>query len=370
MALESARQTSELRLRAPTSRVYGATPQASRARVRWIDRHERHTDKRSLVGDVRPQLVKRPSGMLRSLTLVNRYPLADALEFLKGYAASGAFGLLHESFADPMVLDCAKTCFLSCDSFEFAFGTLRALRLKSLTVQVVALPDGFNSVPGMELTVRVNRKVLDAKVATEPSGELRLQFVRHLNGHKEVELAFPQYEVRFASVVGQERPLALSADEGDSGTSTKNPYAYCFPDPCKQSRIVRDRAQRSKGSLDLVVKLVGIRNLGIAAHDHLRAKVGELISGFLVRELVKLVLLECLKFPRSAGQPATSLIRSTDRRRKQRGLLLRRKELYLYRQFHNNGSRMTSSVEVNPPWIQKGSANPRPEGRGLTPRLK
>ena len=361
----------ELGLTLPVRLVDGSTLRACLARVSGINSFHGYAFGESLVADKRPELPECPRMNGCALVLTNGYPVADACKVFKGNAAFGVFGLTHNRFADDVIRVGLKPLLLPSELLEMSLRASSSSRLKTCSELGYTGTNSENLVPRMGFAVRVEGEVTDSKVNPEPALDLPLLRIRDVHRNEKVEATFSNHEIGFSSVVNEKFSLMVSADEGDSLSSTDRPDAHRLPNPGENTGIVGDGTKGTEGSLSLSVQLVAVSHLGDAADNHLGREIRELSSTAIVGEPVEGKLTEGLGFPRCLRQPVTSLICSTDRRSQRRRLLSRRLELDLHHELHTF-SVGASTVEVkprstisSPTQEDADSLPPLPEGRGF-----
>jgi len=210
-----------------------------------------------LVLDKLTQLEKRPTMQCRSLSLANRYPLANPAQIFKGDSALGVFGFFDNVFADVVVYPSGKAAFFAGQFFQTATARLRALALQfgaQFAVTKAHVVHGFRRVDFARAVYRdVGHAEVNAQEAVHVGGGWFMNFA----GSKQIERAANQAKVRLAALPLQKFDVALTADEGDGLATT-----YC-PDgnlvlvefPRQDARVVGNRAVRPKGALAFLSNL-------------------------------------------------------------------------------------------------------------------
>ena len=325
--------------------------------VSRVDVADRKPDTRGLVGDLRLEIAKGPRVQDASLRPGSPYPHAYAVEVLEGDPARGAFGRGDDLLGDTVIHMRGEATLLEP---PFAKQPLRALRpfaLKLSPEPIGASAKAIQVGTGEVLAVARGGNVHDADVNAEPTEDLLLLDVRDLNGDEEVELRTAHHEVCFASFVGEERALMLTADERDGLPPQESPEAGRIDLPGQDACVVRDRPERAESSPRLPVQLVGVRHLGGCAHDHLRGQVGKGCAGFDVGDFVQRELAEDLLVPSLARDPVACLVRAPHRGRERLRLIGRRPKFHLHDKLHHPG-------------VAHSSLDARPTRWGFLPALK
>ena len=102
------------------------TDAARPAGVARVNRHYHDSGQCRLVGQERTQLIERPARMPISLGLLNRDPVADAIEILDGDRTPGCLSFSDDLLADAMVLIAAVVRLPLANLGEPPSGTLGA----------------------------------------------------------------------------------------------------------------------------------------------------------------------------------------------------------------------------------------------------
>src|SRR5262249_22149862 len=156
--------TVELRLGRPITFIDTATCRTGTRRVAGIDIDDFDAGLSCFVTDLLLQIVKRPAMQDGSLGLLNRYPVADALEVFQGDAALSALSLCHDAFADAMVGVARKTMFLTGQALQAPFGRFGAFLLQLATQATVAVADVVDGVGAVDFAIAVGGEVDNAAI--------------------------------------------------------------------------------------------------------------------------------------------------------------------------------------------------------------
>jgi len=180
------------------------------ARVRRVDGHQQHPSKRCLVLEEGTLLEEGPAMQTCSLSASGRYPVANTLEILQGNAAAGAFCLLHESLADPMVDVSPETSLSSGNLPELPLRRPGPSSLQVASAVGVGTPDAVDIVARVDLSITVGGEVDDTQVHTEEVVRLDHGALSDLAGNDEQPLAGPgEDEVDLADARLQHLPLSF-----------------------------------------------------------------------------------------------------------------------------------------------------------------
>jgi hypothetical protein len=316
-----------------------STTRAGAAGVPWVNFDHRDAKHLRLVLDKGPELKERPAMQLCSLGLASLYPATDALEVFKGNprlpSRRGAFSLLHNAFADFVVNMGGKAPFFAGKFLQAATRGLRAFGLKLLAQATVTKAHLVDALRGMDAAFAIDGNVDYAEVNAEKvvnvAGFWRVKFA----GGKQIELVTNQAQVGFTPLTLQQFYLALTGNEWDALTAIHRPDAD-FPlvyVPTQDTRIVGNAAMPVKRPLCLAVNLVGLRNFGNAAYNHLCGQAGGFADG-AINQFVNTELVERAGIPGDGAYFITDIV-GLLKRLQQDGLLFwRGLQLHFGRQFH------------------------------------
>ena len=192
---ETARLATELGLAPAVGLVDVVATRTGARRVAWIDRDNWHTRKCTFVGQERPELEERPSGVHRSLALLDRYPTADTQEILQGDSTAGAFGLGDDVLRNGVVHVGTKTGLVPRETLEMPLGRLGSAGLEIGSQLVHPLAHGFDARAAVVFPVGVHGEIADAEVNTQPIFGIDGCAVGHFHGDVEEPLALAEHEV-------------------------------------------------------------------------------------------------------------------------------------------------------------------------------
>lgn len=301
----------------------------------------------ALVGDLGLQITEGPRVEDSSLLPRGPYPTADTIEVFDGDSTVGAVGHSDDLLRDTMVRVAREALFLQLTLPQEPPGALGSLLLELLAKPCSSSPKVVKVRAREVFAVAGCSDVDDSDVHAEPTADLALFGVGHVNRNEQVEAAIPKSEIRLSSVVLEKFTLMFSADERDALAPFNCPDVGCLVLPGQDARIVRYRSERPEDTLPLSVELVGVSDLRDASNDYLGREVFERSAAVVVGESVKVELAEGLGQPTLLREPVTCCIRSAQSVRKRDRLLGVRPELDLDRELHTTNiahSRLESRI--------------------------
>src|SRR5208282_1211244 len=294
----------ELRLRAAVRLVDVAALGARSARVARVHCDKGDARKRGLVAEERTQLEERPRMQRRSLSLSNRYPIADAIEVFNGDAAAGVFGLANDRLADDVIRVCVKVALPPSELSEMTFGALGTSGLKSGAELGDAGASGQSGLAGVGCAVRVHGEVANAEVDAKPSIRIDGRTVGYLDGHEQVELALAVHEVGLTanSLKASSMVRADSARHDDAPVEREKADAIETVLECVDPLVVRDGPVRLEARALRFVSLVDLADLRDGSHRVL-GREPELVAHRPVMQALQDDLVGALRRERQAREP-------------------------------------------------------------------
>jgi len=211
-----------------------------------------------------------PRMMSRPLVASNRYPVADALEILKGYPATGASRLGDDPLGNAMIRILGKPVFLLPPFLKQPLGGLRSLLLKLFPKLPVPNPSRTDSGP-VKLPVGVGRDVDDPEIdAQKPVGFLGWQGI-DLAGGQEDKVVSLEGKVCLAPLAAEPAQVVFRGPERDLEPAIDGPDAdhHGIDVPGQNSQIVWNGPMFSEAGFLVLGYLVGIGNLGNATDNQL-----------------------------------------------------------------------------------------------------
>ena len=297
---------------------------------------ETDSDSRTLglVSDLALQVGESPRVQGASLRPGSSDPCADAIEFLEGDAASGAFGSSDDLFGNYVIHVRSKAGFLAAALLEQPLRALGPFGLELLSQPKGSTTKRVEMRAAEVLAVAGGRDVYDANVDAEPAESLTLFGVGNVDGDEQVELAVAKNQIGFAALVLEQSALMVPADERNPLATSDGPDVGGILSPRQDARVVGDGAERSKRSPGELVELVAIRDLCDATDDHLRGQIIESSASVVVRELVEIELAEALRRPCAIRNPVARGVRAAKCLHQCSSLLTGRLELDLHNELH------------------------------------
>src|SRR5262249_45409523 len=155
------------------------------------------------------QIVKRPTMQGGSLGLLNRYPVANALQVFQGNAALSALSLCHDAFADAMVGVARKTMLFTCQLFQAPFGGFGAFLLQLATQAAVAVADVVDVVGAVDFAIAVGGEVDNAAINAQVALDLLRDWLLNVASGQQIPLATMEPQVTFALLMLEQVALLI-----------------------------------------------------------------------------------------------------------------------------------------------------------------
>lgn len=344
----------KLRLRWAVGFGYMPANRARLAGIGRVDVDDLNACQPGFVFDKCTKLRKSPPTHLRPLRLAKPCPVADALEFLQGKPATGAFGLSNERFGYAMILVGAKSPFLPAQALELAPDVLRthasplfgrSSPLETGAQCVLPTPDGFDRIAAVVLPVAVGGDIGHSEIDADEVGRWRLGAVWQIDGHKQEPLAIlAQDEITLPLGGGKPFLLILAHDHGHENATRERQKRHAINAlEAHQPLVIGDSGKRTKLRSLGLVPLVGFADLRNAAHRHL-GRQSESLAQLSVAKLLQQDFVGGLSCKRLAGQPVGCFVEGAHGRLKQSGLLRGRQKLRLQGQLHTCNYRRIGSI--------------------------
>jgi len=299
MSRVSASTAEELALRLTICPFDMPTSRAALAGVFRVYQDDRNPSKSRLVFDKLPQLGKTPIAVPRSFVFAsNPCPRADMRQIFQRNPSVRAFGSLNESLADRVVDVFLETTLTARQLLQVASGRLRAALLKLRAKALVSPAIVLNRRAGVDVAVAGGGDVGHTQI------DIALVRVRNVAHRQQVERALAVHEVGFALPVRQQFTLALARLIGDVQPSANAPNADTpvVGLPRQNAVVIGNRAMRLEAAPRPLVQLVGVRNFGKAANNHLRRQTAAFPRRVVTGRL-QVKATELLQFPRLLTEP-------------------------------------------------------------------
>ena len=326
----STSHASKRRLAFSVSFIDATTRTACAGRVARIDEPNRNTGSFGLVQDKPLQLAERPTVQTAALLFTSPYPSTDALEILQGDPAFGALSSANYLLRNLVVYVGREPLLFSASPAHKTLGSLRALLLKLASQTSVASSAAIYGRSSEARAIRGLRYRNESHIDPDPLNSLFLFLVRNIDGSKKEPLLISVNKIGLASLEPDQLTMMVSAHEGNLLASFDCPDvdAALFQVPRQDAQIVRDRAMCPELTLDFLVDLVRIGNLGIQSNDDL-SRQWELIADRSIECFVQRILSKLLRFPRQFTEAIAGFIGCLQRAQQSIGLLWRRLKLHL-----------------------------------------
>lgn len=324
----------ERRLSPSIGLINHTASRACSACVARIDCGYRNAGQFRLVGKELAKLGEGPTMQTVALGFSGLNPFANMRQVFNGNRKAGAFSPRNNLLRDAVVDVFAEPGFLPGKFLETALGRLRSLSLKARLTLGKFGSNALDIGTAVAGAVTIESDIDHAEINAKDALNADLFRVRHVADASEIPLSFDVHQINLALAVGEQRPLALSADEWNLDPAFERP---------DRDRITANEAENpiieglgrvlTEMALTLPIKLVGVGNLGNAADCGLCRKL-EAFSALRIGQLVKRELLKLGGFPRSRGQPIASLIAAFKRVTEGLFLLSRWQQLDVCNQLH------------------------------------
>ncbi len=275
-----------LRVTALTARLAGKSR---------VNPQQRNASAGALVFQKGTQLCERPTVQLCPLALPSPNPRSDAGEFFNGDHSICAFGERDYASRNCVVRVFGEPLLFAVALFQQALGRLRADTLKLAAKSAVAMANFIQFCTAVFVSIRIRRDFSYAEVNTQNIHSLNLFVLRHVNSDIQKPLALAKNQVGLAARIDEQGALFLTADKRHLLAPTKRPDAYGGRREvqAEDAGVVSNAAMLAKHTLNLLVQLVGVNDLGVEKADDLSGQ-RELVTnlavvGFVERESAKLL---------------------------------------------------------------------------------
>jgi hypothetical protein len=288
---ESARLTSKPISRRPVSLRDMPARRTRSGSVTRIDEYHRYSDDLGFVFDEGSEKVEVPSMQVATLSLVNRYPRSYALEIFEGDRSLGVFGFRNQLLGNAVVHILRESGHPTRKLLQMAFCGLGVFALESGFQRIKSVSGFVDLLARMDLTVRVNREVLDTKIGTENTSRVKGRFFRNFNHNAKVERAFEKDQVGLALDSVHPSLLVFSKSDRNQLSPPDGGDGHPFKSfPSENPLIVDDGTVKPKLWFDRLVSFVGFSNLGYGPNRELRRET-EPLTNVVVNNLMDLDLV-------------------------------------------------------------------------------
>lgn len=263
-----------------------------------IDEYHGYSDEPRFVLDELSELIESPGIQAATLSLRSRFPVTDALEILKGDAASGVFGFRHQMLGDTMIDVSAKTGGSPGQMFKMPLCALRPRTLESTPEFFAPLAGVVDRLSGMDGTIRINSYVDDAKIHTKESFRINRVTLGNVKCQVEIEDSVSVDQVGLSSD-STDACLLVGSENHRNENPTADSHERDRFQPLKRhdSGVVDHGALGLECRFDRLVPLVCFGNLRDSPDGQLCRESVFLSDGvvdmLLKFDLVRRVQLEC-----------------------------------------------------------------------------
>ena len=331
----AARNTTEQSLRFSIALVTTAANGTRPRCVRRIDQFYWRTRELGLVADKQTQLAERPIAVSCALFgATNPNPRANAAQIFKCNRSFRVFGLSNNVLTDTVILVCLKATLASRQLLQAPFGRLGANSLKGGAAIGTALPDLFNCLTGVCLTIGIRGDVYDTQI--DAQNTLYVNWFRFLNFGSWNQIPTPLDTGKIALTYAPVKQFALAwaAHKGNSLPTANRPNRNRGEFIGQNALIKRNRAKWFEYSLRLLVEFVSVGDFSNTAHNQLRAQPG-LLTNIVIDQAMNIKLLERTQIPGHLTDLVTSGVSCLERLVEQVSLYRSWLQLKLYSKSHN-----------------------------------
>jgi hypothetical protein len=317
---------------------------ASARSIACIDNTNGDARALGLIQDKALQLGKRPTVQIATLLFLSPYPSADPIQVFQRNPTFGTLSNVYYFLGNLVINISGETLLFASSSSEQTFRGFRTFFLKFASQLGIARPAPVNWGPGESLTVRSLSNRYQAQIDTKPVEHFSFFRIGHVNGLKQKPFFVAVNQIGFATEELEQLAVMLSADKRDFLPTIERPdiHKVCLQVPTQNARIVTDRSVKPKLAFDFAVKLVGINDLGVEAHDDLRRE-RKFVADSPVKKFVQRVLAELSRLPSKITQAVARAIGCLKRTQQGKSLFRRGLQLDLSGEFQ--ASEYSSSIE-------------------------
>lgn len=325
---------------------------AAFARIARIDEVYGHSSKFCLVGNETLKLSERPVPKPSAMLAAGLDPCADMLEVFKPYAAPGALRLDHDFLRYEVVFVFLEPLLFLGELAQLALRGLGSALLQTSTAARDLGSNLLDLVASVHFAVAVGCDVDDPKIDAEHLGNANQFRLVNVADACEIEDAFDQHQIDLALAERKHVALPFSHFRLDLDTTIdrqdRNNITGLEAD---YPVIIGLGGVLAESALGVPVELVGIRDLGNAAHGRLSAK-SEGLPCVAVAQLVHRELIEFFFLPGHCGKVVAGCIAALKRLAESFLLLVRGHQLYVCYQLHISYIE-DCAVNVNPKKARK-----------------
>ena len=147
------------------------------AGVTWVNSNQRNAGHHGFVCQEQSQLRECPGMQNGTLLAPGLNPFADAVQFLDGNTAIGAFSFRNDLLADIVINPRSKASLFSGEQLQSSLGCTGLLLLQFRPQAAVPVADRFDLRPGMPFAIGVAGDVANSEIDAQEFGRLNPRWV-------------------------------------------------------------------------------------------------------------------------------------------------------------------------------------------------
>ena len=346
MCLVSALLANELAASLPVSFGRMATDGTFTGRV--VSGHELdcHARQFGLIGQLPLQVVERPRMQVSPMLSTSLHPRTNTPEVFKGYPSLRAFGIGNYFFTDAVVGIRREAGLFAPTLLQQSLGGLGSLSLESAADAEVTTPQTADFSASKEFAVARCGQNDKTEINADVIRDRRHYGFRNCYRDEQIELAVSQDKIGLAAWQSKQFPLPVSADKRNLLASADRPdrNGIFLGLPGQNTGIIGNAPERSELPLNIMVNLIGVRNLSNTADNHLRREQREIMPCGMVNGFMLIILAEDFGLERNRGKTITDTVGLFNGLLQGNRLFLVWSQLNLTYQLH--GTTLLSSLET------------------------
>jgi len=334
----SAGYTLKNRLAAPVGFVDTAAHITSAGCIARVNSGHDDTELRGFVFQLQFEIGESPVGNSSALPMTDLClnALTDTTELFDSNAALSVVRLSDDLLTDDVVDVVLESGLFAFNLTQFTLGRLRAFVLQVGTTMCECAANLIDLCAAEVVAIRSCGNLDDAHVNTNEVGNVGLIRLFNKAGRGQVKLIVNKAQVGLSDLALHQFKLVFTRLKGQLQPAINRPDRNLFlADLPRQDVVVKlDCAKRQKGAFDLLVDLVGLRNLGFAPDNYAGVESRERFARIVVCDLVQRELSEYFRFPCALRQPVATGISKFNRLFERLSLFIRNNQLDLGRELH------------------------------------
>lgn len=257
------------------------------AGVARVDTDQRNATQRRLIGHEIPELSESPTVMRSPLALPNRCPVANVRQVFHPDAASGAFSLAHDRFANAVVQVAGEPRFFESAATQQPFSRFGPFFLEFPSQSCMAAAQIGVQRSTEYVAIAVSSDVPLTEINAEVIGRITFWGIAYVDCNVQEEHTIAVYQIRLPTCTPQLRTLVCAAHPWHQLPAAIGQYGDPIRALPRQNALVVDNgAMRPERRLDVSISLVRLDNFVDRQKGHLGAKI-EATTGFVIRQLLK-----------------------------------------------------------------------------------